>query len=117
MIDGVCKTCGKCCLGEISGNLPCKWLSSTGCTLEEKSNRCEEYPFIFIHDKNQPNAYRVLIDTACPNAEVFLRRKNELTGNEPISICVEVDEENREKQTLWTKYLTELHENTYGCES
>jgi hypothetical protein len=77
--------------------------------LEEKSVGCDSYPFVFVEDKNFKKSRRVLIDTACPHAETFLRRKTELTGKEPVSIIVEIDKD-AVKHKEWAKMIRSVYE-------
>ena len=70
----VCKECQKCCKGELSGNKPCEYNTSTGCSLtwEDRSYECRNYPYVVIQDESYSNSFRILLDTACPYRQHFI---------------------------------------------
>jgi len=73
--DPICKECGRCCDGTLSGLPKCKHLSSTGCILAEDKRypSCDLYPYILVKDMRFKNSRRMFLDMTCPHWKKFIQ--------------------------------------------
>jgi hypothetical protein len=82
--DPVCKECGWCCDGTLSGLPKCKHLSSTGCILAEDKRypSCDLYPYILVKDMRFKNERRLFLDINCPYWKEFIKYQDQITDND-----------------------------------
>jgi len=87
----ICRFCGKCCTGEISGRARCEFLGSEGCTLpeEERNKVCNIYPFVIVEDlRRDLNQRRIFLDTGCPYWMAFVDLYKEVRDDDAVSLQI-----------------------------